>query len=353
MEVGQQESAVAQLERYMLTEIRTELERTITAEDPHSYANWTGIVTDGQHWHVYLYPHLRNPVEWRKVLHSGPILDGREQLIDKLTDWLGRDPVGRAWIPAEPSHLFVEKQDQLARLYSEIPNAVMASARTKHALWHNMLRVSGVTPQGQAAPDRLFVTHSFLIAIARLVTHSLTDRSSEWQSALREGFVGWILGWERGEAWAAGLWEIVSRYDWRRRRGDVLRSLYETFVPEADRKVFGEFYTPDWLAAMIVEQALDEDWLCNAIERAEDANRNGTLLVGTGVLDPACGSGTFLYHAALRILQAPGMSTLRPEQQADVAALLLNGIDVHPVAVEIARANLMRGPEERSVPTAA
>ena len=65
----------------------------------------------------------------------------------------------------------------------------------------------------------------------------------------------------RGEAWAERMWGIVSRYDWRRRRADVLRSIYEHFVPEADRKVFGEFYTPDGLAALMVERVLDEHWI--------------------------------------------------------------------------------------------
>ena len=67
------------------------------------------------------------------------------------------------------------------------------------------------------------------------------------------------LSLQRGLVEAAErMWGIVSRYDWRRRRADVLGSLYERFVPEGDCKVFGEFYTPDWLAAMMVEQVLDE-----------------------------------------------------------------------------------------------
>lgn len=36
------------------------------------------------------------------------------------------------------------------------------------------------------------------------------------------------------------------------------------------------------------------------------------------------------------------MRNLRPVRRADVVSLLLNRIDVHPVAVEIARADLMR-----------
>ena len=201
---------------------------------------------------------------------------------------------------------------------------------------------TGMSPPGRTAPERLFVTHSFLIAIARMVTHLIARRTDDWKLALLEGFASWVLDWPQGEAWARELWGVISRYDWNRRRGDVLRSLYETSVPEADRKVFGEFYTPDWLAAKIVEEALDAKWLDDAIQQADDAVQNGTEFEGRGVLDPACGSGTFLYHAALRMLEAPAMQDLQPQQRANVAALLLNGIDVHPVAVEIAKANLMR-----------
>ena len=338
---GQKESPREQLERYMGKEISTELERPPLAGALPSYKHWTGIVTDGKHWHVYSYPHVRDPIDRGQTLHSGLVPGGSKELLGKLSDWVDGDPVGRRWIPADPGYLFKDKADELARLYTEIPVSIRRKTETKRALWHDMLRVSGMSPKGRAAPDRLFVTHSLLIAIARMVTHSSTHRTDVWELALKDGFASWILDWPRGAAWTRELWEIVSRHDWRR-RGDVLRSLYEEFVPEADRKVFGEFYTPDWLAAMMVEQVLDDKWLHDAIETADDAIRNRSEFKGCGLLDPSCGSGTFLYHAALRILQAPAMRGLTRTQKADVAALLLNGIDVHPVAVEIAKANLMR-----------
>ena len=306
-----------------------------------SNEDWTGIITDGQHWHIYAYPHIESPREKRKILHSGQVHHGSESLIQLLSDRLGGDPIGRTWIPVDPAHLFQDKVRTLTRLYKEIPQEILQTTETKRALWHDMLRVSGMS-SAQAATDRLFVTHSSLIAIARLVTHSLKRRSDDWRPVLKGGFAAWMLDWPGGEEWASELWEIVSQYDWRRRHGDVLRSLYETFVLPADRKVFGEFYTPDWLAAMMVEEALDDEWLEDAIQRADDAIQNKTPFQGTGVLDPACGSGTFLYHAALRMLEAPAMQDLQLTQKADVVALLVNGIDVHPVAVEISKANLMR-----------
>ena len=59
-------------------------------------------------------------------------------------------------------------------------------------------------------------------------------------------------------------------------------------------------------------------------------------------MDPTCGSGTFLFHAARRILASPASEGLPPAKQAAAVSMLVNGIDVHPVAAELARATLLR-----------
>ena len=151
-----------------------------------------------------------------------------------------------------------------------------------------------------------------------------------------------MLATHRGLQWATSLLEQVHRYEWRRQRGDVLRPLYERFVSEQDRKAFGEYYTPDWLAELLVQHVLDDDWCDRAVREALAAERSHTELTGIGVLDPACGSGTFLYFAAQRLLQTPLLADLSPARQAAVVARLVNGIDVHPVAAEISRATLLR-----------
>ena len=48
------------------------------------------------------------------------------------------------------------------------------------------------------------------------------------------------------------------------------------------------------------------------------------------------------YHAARRILDAPEMRKLKAGDQANITASLVHGIDVHPVAVEIAKTHMMR-----------
>lgn len=99
------------------------------------------------------------------------------------------------------------------------------------------------------------------------------------------------------DKWAKVFMGDIHSYEWRRRPGDVLRPLYEQFVDERDRKAFGEFYTPDWLAEMLVAQVCDDEWCEAAIAKAIPAVRNAVELEGVGVLDPTCGSGTF--HSGL------------------------------------------------------
>ena len=84
------------------------------------------------------------------------------------------------------------------------------------------------------------------------------------------------------------------------------------------RKRLGEYYTPDWLAEAMVEKVIDKP-------------------LEMRVLDTACGSGTFLFHAIRRYI-----ATAEAEGQplGDVLANVTRhvlGMDLHPVAVTLAR----------------
>ena len=325
------ESPKEQLDRYVMSEIRTELSSFDWNPEDRSRQPWVGVVTDGTIWHSWRYPHEGNPEI--ETIPSETMSDA-DALIAALTAAFGTERSGKPWVPTAPADLFRDHEKRLGSLYRQLPRAVQSRTETKQQLWLDMLRVSGIAPHDNDA-DRLFVTHSLLIAIARLVAHGLTRDRENWLAALDDGFVSWITDSRPGREWAGELHGTIEERDWKRRRHDVMQSLYMDFVSPQDRKVFGEYYTPDWLAALIVQEALDETWRSGAIEQAEISARTGTRLAGVGVLDPTCGSGTFLYHAARRILEAPEMRQLSPGQQADITASLVHGIDVHPVAVEI------------------
>ena len=137
---------------------------------------------------------------------------------------------------------------------------------------------------------RLFVTHSLLIAIARLVAHGLTrDRGGLARRPRRRlRVLDLRLAPGPGMGWRAAPDRRGARLEAppARRHAVLVHGVRVGPGPEG----VGEYYTPDWLAALIVREALDETWRSRAIEQAETSARTSTRLDGVGVLDPTCGS---------------------------------------------------------------
>ena len=336
-----EETPRQQLERYLRAEIA--YERGCLQLEGESDRPWIGVVTDGRVWHVWRYPHDDNPVG--TTMEKGGFRPTRaEALIERLRYYIEGEPVGKPWIPSDPRELFEPRLEELRRLHAELPTRIMLRTETKKRLWLEMLVTTSMAPESEPARQRLFVAHSFLVAFARGVTHVLArpNEQPRAEDILSDGFIAWIVATAKGCQWANHFLKEIYSYEWRRRPGDVLRPLYEAFVDERDRKAFGEFYTPDWLADLLVQQVCDDEWCETAVREALSANRKGAEVKGVGVLDPTCGSGTFLYYAARRILACPGVKSLTNSDKAAVVCALVHGIDVHPVAAEISRATLLR-----------
>ncbi len=92
---------------------------------------------------------------------------------------------------------------------------------------------------------------------------------------------------------------------------ELFKELYEASVPQVVRASFGEFYTPFWLAKHVLESSdLKEGW---------------------NVLDPCCGSGTFVIAAISQIrkdFMTSPKNTILDEILSRVAA-----VDLNPLAV--------------------
>ena len=107
---------------------------------------------------------------------------------------------------------------------------------------------------------------------------------------------------------------------------DLLKKLYQNLMPKELRHNLGEYYTPDWLAERLLNQLDGGEF------RGDPEKR---------LLDPACGSGTFLVLAIKKIRQYCN-GHLVPEYQV-LEKILENvvGFDLNPLAVISARTNYL------------
>jgi SAM-dependent methyltransferase len=98
-------------------------------------------------------------------------------------------------------------------------------------------------------------------------------------------------------------------------------------IPRSLRHELGEYYTPDWLADHVLDQ----------LGYAGDPEQR--------VLDPACGSGTFLLRAIGRVRARGDATTRLPalDEETLCQKILANvvGYELSPVAVLAARANYL------------
>ena len=340
---GVAETQLEQLTRYVRSE---ETRENRSGDVSAGNVPWVGFLTDGRRWRRYEYPRDGG----RPALMDGPapvrFHPGQAaELVGWLESAIARS-AGKPWVPPHPYDIFEPFERRLHEIHERhwaSGGSVGRGVETKSGIWYDMLRASGMAPRSAPHRHRLFVQHTVLVSVARAVVGAIAGGEAEQDPdyALRDGFAAWPQGTADGRAWQREIFETASRYDWRSRAGDVLRTLYEDVIPSEDRKAYGEYYTPDWLAEMLADEILDDRW---ANDSAARALAPGDDLSGCGVLDPACGSGTFLYHTARKVLRAQPLRSreLTGTQKADVAAALVHGIDVHPVAVEISRATLLR-----------
>lgn len=106
---------------------------------------------------------------------------------------------------------------------------------------------------------------------------------------------------------------------------DLLKDLYQFLVPKKVRHDLGEYYTPDWLADYLLDQA------------GYDGDPSKRFL------DPACGSGTFLLRAMARIREAAARDLQDERTTGRLILANVVGFDLNPVAVLAARTNYLLG----------
>ena len=126
------------------------------------------------------------------------------------------------------------------------------------------------------------------------------------------------LGYALAEAALA-----VFGFDFSPLRGDILGNLYQSYFDPETRLALGEFYTPPEVV----------DFILDAVGYA------GPHVIVSRLLDPACGSGTFLVHALARYLDASQGHEPATILKGLVGGLRVVGFDINPFACLMAQVN--------------
>jgi SAM-dependent methyltransferase len=142
----------------------------------------------------------------------------------------------------------------------------------------------------------------------------------------------------------------AARQDWAKIHPGIFGTIFEQSMDAAERHQIGGHYTSETDILRIVRPVITRPWRDRiaAAGSAADLRALQEELRHYRVLDPACGSGNFLYVAYREMKALEHELLLRLQEQNDgqlemgfVTARQFYGFDIKPFAVELAKATLM------------
>jgi methylase of polypeptide subunit release factors len=313
---------------------------------------YTCIATDGISFRPYR-PHTDVP-ENQKVKEDEISLDPREPIdlhqADPVNAYFWFDRYLLATPILEPSveriaSDFGSKSPILSEMIEEL-RAIWKNASDRpyvKVLFDQWDKYLTIVYGSSVGDEELFLRHTYLATLAKLIVYGYFSEGAlptseeeivralngdvfkDWKinNFLEEDFFAWLVRGKtrsQGVKFARRLIKLLARFDLDKIDQDMLREVYQELVDPETRKGLGEFYTPEWLTELLVAPLIEE-------------NPEGS------VLDPACGSGTFLF-TTIR-LKRKHITRLKGQALLQNIVETVQGIDVHPLAVIVSKANYL------------
>ncbi|MBI4334379.1 MAG: N-6 DNA methylase [Chloroflexi bacterium] len=309
----------------------------LSQREKETGAHFVGVATDGADFTSY---ELRDGILLAlESFRNSPDKPGNAR---DLVAWLGSVvAVGKELPPnsqdvrrelGQGSFAWNVARQELASIWAEV--GARPDVRLKRELWARLLqRVYG----SALNEDALFFQHTYLTTITKTMAAKVLGvpvaepaellsgqrfREAGIMGAVESDFFDWPLSSGRGADLVRRIARQAGRFRLEEVQADVLKGLYESLIDPQQRHFLGEYYTPDWLA---------ERMCAEAIERPMEQR----------VLDPACGSGTFVFHAVRRLMKGAEASSIPVREAINRACRQVSGIDIHPVSTQIARVTFL------------
>ncbi len=311
--------------------------------------NLTLIITDCITWRVYV-PSLETFEKIETVQPHEVVLDELKGGDFTLTEHNGKDffyyidrflfrsqkqKATLAYIEQDfglQSQVFINTFNALKLHFNDVKQ--LGELQVSFEQWRKFLHIAyGI----KDLPADIFLIHTYLSVFAKLLAYTvLTDDDFIDDKELEQivhgdifetlnvknltdnDFFYWVKSPRSFPVLKAAFREIahqLGNYTFKDVDEDVLKGVYQELIDLDTRHALGEYYTPDWLCQKVVAEL--------------------PIKQNQKVLDPSCGSGSFL-RTVVDKLKAEN-----PAITAEQLATQVYGIDIHPLSVQIAKTTLL------------
>ena len=232
-------------------------------------SRFVGIASDGLKWVVF--ERARDSLVKVKQTTLDP------DKSDAFLAWLDGAVALKSALPPDPATVRIElghdsiayrrASEQLAALWAKWKDE--PATALKRQLWAQLLKL---VYGREVESDALFFQHTFLVIVAKAIALAVLGLRDDNPKRVLSGsafeavgifgaaesdFFDWVVADTEGEDLVRRILTHVRRFRLDRVESDVLKILYESLIDRAERHGLGEYYTPDWLAAKIVRNAVD------------------------------------------------------------------------------------------------
>ena len=230
------------------------------------------------------------------------------------------------------SNIFIESFREMNNRFNEAKR--YGEVQVSFEQWSKFLSIAYGSFDAQ---DKVFLIHTYLSIFAKMLAYSIVsnddyiddtelksilDGSIFYRYNIRNFVDNDFFHWINTDRTFNNLKKVfrliaqeISNFDFHNVDEDVLKGVYQELIDIDTKHMLGEYYTPDWLCERIVKEFEF---------RKTDK-----------ILDPSCGSGSFLRAAIHRLRE------LHPEITIEEISENIYGIDIHPLSVQIAKTTLL------------
>jgi hypothetical protein len=163
----------------------------------------------------------------------------------------------------------------------------------------------------------------FEFGYTRLLEEAYRTGGHFYSAAFDETEMDWIIALSDVDLSRTVEWALfrMARFDFATARGDLMAGVYDRFLDRKQRKEQGEYYTPPSIARYILDRLKLPD--------------------SADILDPACGSGTFLIERYRQVVGEDADRGIADYADARRAVESLFGNDLNPFSAVLSQIQLL------------